>query len=1360
MIKLSALNPVSVSVITVLSCNMSSFALAASLEHNMVRSSGISSNTEQQLVQKHFVLHALARVSDKEVEQTQTEQVAKEANFVKDSAIRFVSGKHFLTGSTKQEMDFIIGQLRGKKQLKLHFIGHADSQRLSPSAKKIYKTNQGLSEHRADIVAAYFRQQLGLKSDATTAVGRSNREPVASNATLAGMARNRRVEVIAVYVEEKTTTKTVIQAGPQRQLICDNPVLPQPAMAITLDGQPFASGDSANNADQQRCADVALKKMQLQLKYDPLEALPKLSIQHALTQSGNTLMMHLKGYSNYSSFIKYAEVLVMAPDDQQVLSKVSLNDNLEGKWRLPGNLLGMSLAYRLRVYDNSGRFDETVLNSADFRPKFAVEPEKVTGYLLTSYGKSQLEKQNIKVAGGTLTLYGEQVPEQHHVFFLGRVVAITRERKFVHQQIVRSGFHRAEVAVLDDDGNGTLIHRDLALPKSDWFYVAMADLTVGQNSHNGPVDLLNKTQHKDGELFAEGRLAGYITGKWQDEYQITARLDTREAPLNALLSNIHQKDPKSLFRRLEEQAHPSEFGDDSTTRDDAPSNGKLYLKIAKDDNQVLWGNFNTQISDTELSRIERGLYGLQAKYVSADVTQFGESTAGAELFVAEAETLPAYETHRATGGSLYYLQHQDIVIGSEQIAVEVRDKISGLVLVRRALVAGQDYDIDALQGRILLTKPLSSFEFDDLLVRAASLDNNPTYLIANYEYSAGFSQLNNLTYGGRISQWLNDKVQIGATVRQQKLDEYDDNLYGLDAIYRHSEHSYVKVEAAETQGIASALSTFNGGFSFDNTQSADTPTNAQGMRVEAASTWHELGLNNDGKVNVYWQKLQQGFAGLGQVNADEAQTAGVLLTWQATEDTQVKLKADENKVKARYHRQASELDIAHELTEQWQVSAGIRMDKREQLHAISSANALPVGQADEGQRTDVALQLQYNPKTDWLAYGFVQGTLDKEVTRQANDRIGFGGEVQISEAITLKGETSQGKQGFAAVAGVDYAYSASGNVYLNYQLDPDGDDLLNSRQQRQWVTGARHRFSDSTSVYGEQQFQKDDRQTGITHAYGVDHSINERWQVQVGFENGDIDLFEQGQLARDSVTLGLGYLHQGLRWSGALEYRQDSTDDEQRTNWLMRHNFTAKLSPDWRAQLRLDTAISESDVESDNSGLNSDFTEFQLGFAYRPIEVSPWSGMASVTYLEDLAPAQQLNGIGLDSTPQQRSTVWSVDVNYRLTSRWRVGAKFAQRTGEVRLERDAGPWFDSTAQLHVLRADYHLAHSWDATLEWRNLSVERAQDERSGALAAIHRHVGEHMKVGIGYNFTEFSDDLTDFDYDSKGWFINLTGKF
>ena len=38
------------------------------------------------------------------------------------------------------------------------------------------------------------------------------------------------------------------------------------------------------------------------------------------------------------------------------------------------------------------------------------------------------------------------------------------------------------------------------------------------------------------------------------------------------------------------------------------------------------------------------------------------------------------------------------------------------------------------------------------------------------------------------------------------------------------------------------------------------------------------------------------------------------------------------------------------------------------------------------------------------------------------------------------------------------------------------------------------------------------------------------------------------------------------------------------------------------------------------------------------------------------------------------------------------------------------------------------------------------------------RDVGDHVKMGLGYNFTEFSDDLTDLSFDHHGVFLNVTG--
>ena len=41
-------------------------------------------------------------------------------------------------------------------------------------------------------------------------------------------------------------------------------------------------------------------------------------------------------------------------------------------------------------------------------------------------------------------------------------------------------------------------------------------------------------------------------------------------------------------------------------------------------------------------------------------------------------------------------------------------------------------------------------------------------------------------------------------------------------------------------------------------------------------------------------------------------------------------------------------------------------------------------------------------------------------------------------------------------------------------------------------------------------------------------------------------------------------------------------------------------------------------------------------------------------------------------------------------------------------------------------------------------SLERV--DHDGVLLGVYRHLGNHIKLGAGYNFSKFSDDLTDLD--------------
>ena len=199
------------------------------------------------------------------------------------------------------------------------------------------------------------------------------------------------------------------------------------------------------------------------------------------------------------------------------------------------------------------------------------------------------------------------------------------------------------------------------------------------------------------------------------------------------------------------------------------------------------------------------------------------------------------------------------------------------------------------------------------------------------------------------------------------------------------------------------------------------------------------------------------------------------------------------------------------------------------------------------------------------------------------------------------------------------------------------------------------------------------------------------------------------------------------------------------------------MSQGMRLLGKFNYSISDS---SEGDLLDSDYTEAVLGWAYRPVHHDRLNALLKYTYFYNVPPAGQVNGTNAASNFVQRSHIGSLDVTYDLTPRWTVGGKYAYRRGEVALDREDKDYFDSDAHLYVLRADWHFIHNWDALIEGRWLDLPDAEDSRSGVLLGIYRHLGNHVKVGVGYNLSDFSDDLTQLDYKHQGLFINLIGKF
>lgn len=109
------------------------------------------------------------------------------------NAILFSSGKASLKKARSVELDHIRSVLRGKYSgRQINVVGHTDS---DPIKKSKWKDNWELSAQRALSVVRYLVGR-GIPEDKIRAVGCGESQPIASNASASGKAKNRRVEIV------------------------------------------------------------------------------------------------------------------------------------------------------------------------------------------------------------------------------------------------------------------------------------------------------------------------------------------------------------------------------------------------------------------------------------------------------------------------------------------------------------------------------------------------------------------------------------------------------------------------------------------------------------------------------------------------------------------------------------------------------------------------------------------------------------------------------------------------------------------------------------------------------------------------------------------------------------------------------------------------------------------------------------------------------------------------------------------------------------------------------------------------------------------------------------------------------------
>ncbi|MFH0771203.1 MAG: hypothetical protein V1933_01110 [Candidatus Omnitrophota bacterium] len=934
--------------------------------------------------------------------------------------------------------------------------------------------------------------------------------------------------------------------------------------------------------------------------------------------------------------------------------------------------------------------------------------------------------------------------------------------EFVQEVVVPEGEHKVAVESIDKEGKEDTQTQYIKDKDNCLLLVAMGDAKAGYTFQKGSIEPAAPEDKYRKGFWSERKLAYYLKGKILGKYLITSSLDT-------------ERDQKALFRNLDPNKYYPVYGDASKVNYAATNTqGILYLLVEWDKSSALWGNYNVNFNDTEFAAFSRSLYGANVNYQTVSSTQFGEPSAKLAVFKATAKQQAAHNEFVGTGGSLFYLKNRDVIEGSEKVSIEVRDKVTGLVLAALKQEEGFDYEIDYDNGRLMFWEPVSHIAESSSIVSSALLNGNPVYVAVDYEYKT-LEKYDEGVTGARVEQSITDYARLGGTYIREDQSDKNYGLAGLDTTLHLGKNTTITGEFAQSksQELGRFIST-DGGLTFTQLITDQFASGkAYGVKGES-HLFDKLG------VSGYYKKIEKDFSSISTASQQGKELIGAAFTYDITPKTRITTKHDIQELLADGNPQTklqvgakktetTSAQITHAFDDKLKVTGEYRHqnveDKIEKYKSETNENGdIAAGRVDYKAAENVNLFLEQQ--------GNLKGSPNNQTTA--------GIDTKLNEYLSLRGKETVGTRGNAASVGAytnitdrfrlsgDYALAnyktgdtdKTASVTAKAKVD-ENSEVYNTYSQ---TSSAREGRSDS-SIFGakktlnnglelsmEQQQANSKREISDTNILGVSGNVNDKLALTANFEKGIVQDFDGTRYNRNAPSLVLSYVDKDkIKASLKTEARFDAGTEDKR-QYLIYGALEDKVTQDLTLFTKANVSNSKNTTKESTLAF---YKEFTLGAAYRPVNFDRLNLLARYNYLSNASPAQQAD---IKDVEGYKAHIVSGEAAYDITDHWQVIEKLAIRMAG---EKVTGFEFTKTRTwLLVNRLNYNVNRDWQVGAEYRRLAQSQAKDAKQGALVEIARNIGEYVQAGTGYNFTDFSDDLTSLDYTSQGPFVRLTGKF
>lgn len=664
-----------------------------------------------------------------------------------------------------------VEKLKGARVTEIYVTGHSDNVPINPRSRYICGDNYELSLARANSVASYLSKSLEVNRSHFVVEGKGPDEPIADNSTSEGRALNRRVE-LTIYAEQ-VLNKVIPEMERHGDSTYSQTIGLRPGEKWEYPVTDYSKKISIDKYNQAwlDAAEPGFEWLWPSADYNPPIPSLKIAIKH---QAGNSPKLYLDGKEVPQ--LNFTDMLVSESGDKAVSlwSGIDIHQGFNN--------------FSAVIYDNDGneidRLESTVHYTG--QPVYVEIIDSLSN--LTADNSVQptiaarfTDKDGYPVRSGVIGEWSVDPPyapqQQLEQLQVNPLLNLKGSRP--SYLIGENGIALLRLQATSQTGEAVLRfyfmnheeeRRVWLKPRlRDWVVVGLAEGTIGYNTTKGNVES-SKSAGIDDNFHSNGKTAFFASGSVKNKWLLTIAGDTKKIGGNSRDNLMQTINPRKFYPL---------YGDAVQQGYSASSTQGVFVKVEQDRGYALYGDYNTGLNFTELSRYNRTFTGFKSEL----------KTGKHNFNVYASETNLAFVKDEILGdgtSGLYYLSRKNIAVNSEKITIEIRNRFRNEEIISTEVMKRYlDYNIDYYEGSIYFKRPIPSRDEQF----------NPVFIVAVYESNDNSDRSYN--YGGRGGIGiLNNKLDLGGTYIHEGRVGGRGDLGGIDATCRITKGTELKSEFA------------------------------------------------------------------------------------------------------------------------------------------------------------------------------------------------------------------------------------------------------------------------------------------------------------------------------------------------------------------------------------------------------------------------------------------------------------------------------------------------------------------------------------------------------------------------------------